>query len=39
MEKLTKEEIQEIKEGLKNIKEGKTKPIEQVAKELKITLD
>jgi len=37
-ETLSSEEIEEIQIGLTNIKEGKVKPIEQVAKELGITL-
>ena len=35
---LTKEEIEEIQEGLEQIKRGEVYPIEQVAKELGITL-
>jgi len=35
---LSEEEIKEIKIGLENIRKGKVKPIEQVAKELGITL-
>jgi hypothetical protein len=37
-ETLSSEEIEEIQVGLRNIKEGKVKPIEQIAKELGITL-
>jgi hypothetical protein len=37
-ETLSPEEIKEIQQGLENIREGKVKPIEQVAKELGITL-
>ena len=37
-ESLSKEEIKEIKIALENIKKGKVKPIEQVARELGITL-
>lgn len=35
---LSEEEIREIKEGLDNLKKGKVKPIEQIAKELGISL-
>jgi len=35
---LNDEEIEEIKLALENVKRGKVKPIEQVAKELGITL-
>ena len=37
-ETLSKEEIKEIQIGLENIKRGKVYPIEQVAKELGISL-
>ena len=37
-EPLSQEEIEEIQEALENVKEGKLKPIEQVAKELGIVL-
>lgn len=37
-ETLSKEEIEEIQIALENVKRGKVKPIEQVAKELGITL-
>ncbi len=37
-ETLSEEEIKDIKIGLDNIKKGKVKPIEQVAKELGISL-
>jgi hypothetical protein len=37
-EVLSEEEIEEIKIALDNVKEGKIKPIEQVAKELGISL-
>jgi hypothetical protein len=37
-ESLNEEEIEEIKIALDNVKRGKVKPIEQVAKELGITL-
>ena len=36
---LSDEEIEEIKSALENIKQGKVKPIEQVAKELGISLN
>ena len=36
---LNDEEIEEIKIALENIKQGKVKPIEQVAKELNISLN
>ena len=34
----SEEEINEIQKGLENVKRGKVKPIEQVAKELGIAL-
>jgi len=37
-ESLSEEEINEIQKGLEDIKRGRIKPIEQVAKELGITL-
>ena len=37
-ESLTDKEIEDIKEALENVKIGKVKPIEQVAKELGIVL-
>ena len=37
-ENLSDGEIEEIKKGLEDVKMGKIKPIEQVAKELGITL-
>ncbi|HLD38003.1 MAG TPA: hypothetical protein VJA20_01025 [Candidatus Nanoarchaeia archaeon] len=37
-ENLSDNEIEEIKLGLENVKQGKVKPIEQVAKELGISL-
>lgn len=37
-ETLTDEEIGEIQEALENVKKGKVKPIEQVAKEIGIVL-
>ncbi|MCK5149371.1 hypothetical protein KAJ87_00400 [Candidatus Pacearchaeota archaeon] len=37
-EAISDEEIIEIQEALENVKKGNVKPIEQVAKELKITL-
>ena len=37
-ETLNDEEIEEIQIGLKNVREGKVKPIEQVAKELGVQL-
>ena len=37
-ESLNEEEIEDIKLALENVKRGKVKPIEQVAKELGITL-
>jgi predicted CopG family antitoxin len=37
-ENLSKEEIADIQEGLEDIKKGRVKPIEQVAKELGIIL-
>jgi len=39
MEELTKEELKDIKEALENVKRGKVTPIEQVAEELRITLE
>ena len=38
METLTKEEVDEIQEGLENIRRGRTTSIEQVAKDLGIVL-
>lgn len=38
-EELSAEEIKDIREALKNVGLGKTKPIEQVAKELGIALN
>ncbi len=38
VESLSAEEIEDIKIALENVKRGKVKPIEQVAKELGITL-
>ncbi len=38
-ESLSKEEIREIQEALEEVRQGKTKPIEVVAKELGIALD
>ena len=38
-EELSAEEIKEIKMALDNVRKGKTKPIEQVAKEMGISLD
>ena len=35
---LTNEELKEVKEALEEVKQGKTTPIEQVAKEFGITL-
>ena len=35
---LSEEEIIEIQEGLENVKRGKVKPIEQIAKELGVVL-
>ena len=35
---LSEEEIEDIKTALENVKRGKVKPIEQVARELGITL-
>lgn len=35
---LSEEEIKEIQEALEEVKQGKTKPIEIIAKELKIAL-
>ena len=37
-EELSQEEIKEIQESLEDVKRGRTKPIEQVAKELGIKL-
>lgn len=37
-EALSEEEIEDIKIALENVKKGKVKPIEQVARELGITL-
>lgn len=37
-EVLTEEELKEIQIGLQQIREGKTTPIEQIAKEMGITL-
>ena len=37
-ESLSEEEIKEIQEALENVKKGKVKPIEQVAKELGVVL-
>lgn len=37
-ETLTEEEIEDIQEALEEVKQGKTKPIEEVAKELGISL-
>ena len=37
-EVLTEEEIEDIKQALEEVKQGKTYPIEQVAKELNIAL-
>jgi macrodomain Ter protein organizer (MatP/YcbG family) len=37
-DELTSEEIDDIKKALENVKKGKVKPIEQVAKELGIRL-
>ena len=37
-ESLSEEEIEDIKIALENVKKGKLKPIEQVARELGITL-
>lgn len=37
-ESLSEEEIEDIKKALENVKKGKVKPIEQVARELGITL-
>lgn len=38
-DELTSEEIEDIKLALDNVKKGRVKPIEQVAKELGITLE
>ena len=35
---LTEQEMKEIQIGLQNVREGKVKPIEQVAKELGVSL-
>ena len=37
-ESLSEEEIEDIKTALENVKRGKVKPIEQIAKELGIIL-
>ena len=37
-ESLSEEEIEDIKIALENVKKGKVKPIEQVAKELGVSL-
>ncbi|HLC55416.1 MAG TPA: hypothetical protein VJJ75_02685 [Candidatus Nanoarchaeia archaeon] len=37
-ENLTSEEIEEIQQGLEDVKKGRIKPIQQVAKELGIKL-
>lgn len=37
-DELTEDDIEDLKEALENVKRGKTKPIEQVAKELGVTL-
>ncbi len=37
-ESLSEEEISEIQKGLEDVKKGRVKPIEQIAKELGITL-
>ncbi len=37
-ESLSEEEIKDIKIALENVKKGKVKPIEQVARELGVTL-
>lgn len=37
-ERLSEEEIEDIQKGLEDVKRGKVKPIEQVAKELGVTL-
>ena len=37
-ESLSEEEIEDIKLALENVKKGKVKPIEQIARELGITL-
>ncbi len=37
-EKISDEEIEEIKIALENVKKGKVKPIEQVAEELGVSL-
>jgi predicted CopG family antitoxin len=37
-ESLSEEEIEDIKMALENVKKGKIKPIEQVAKELGVSL-
>jgi predicted CopG family antitoxin len=38
-DELSEEEIKDLKIALDNVKKGRTKPIEQVAKELGIALD
>jgi hypothetical protein len=38
IEILTEDELNEIKIGLENVRKGKVKPIEQVAKEMEIVL-
>ena len=38
VEELSEQEIKEIQESLEDVKRGRTKPIEQVAKELGIKL-
>lgn len=38
-DELTNEEIEDLKEALEEVKQGKTKSIEQVAKELNISLN
>ena len=37
-ETLTEDEIEDLKEALEEVKQGKTKPIEKVAEELNISL-
>lgn len=37
-DELDEEEIMEIQQALENVKEGRVKPIEQVAKELRVIL-
>ncbi|MEK6890829.1 MAG: hypothetical protein AABX03_01700 [Nanoarchaeota archaeon] len=39
MEKLSKKELEEIKIGLENIKQGKVESIEKIAKDLGIVLN